>query len=71
MANDPTILIIDGATGQETVRALNKQELEDLALGIAAEEARQSEELSKANAKASALAKLAALGLTEEEIAAL
>jgi len=71
MAETPTILIIDGLTGQETLRNLNKEELDELETGLAAQEARQEEEKAKADAKASALAKLAALGLTEEEIAAL
>jgi hypothetical protein len=71
MAETATILIIDGLTGQETLRNLNKEELDELKTGLAAEQARQEAEEAKADAKTSALAKLAALGLTEEEIAAL
>jgi hypothetical protein len=62
------ILQIDVETGIETFRNLTDEELQERE----ALEAQFSSELeSKANAKASALAKLAALGLTEEEIAAL
>jgi hypothetical protein len=50
------------ATPEETKELLNIQK---------ASEAKAVEELAKSEARTSALAKLAALGLTEEEIAAL
>jgi TctA family transporter len=48
-----------------------KKRKEDIAKGIAEQEALQAEQDAKIAARASALAKLAALGLTEEEIGAL
>lgn len=75
MSETPTKLIVDCSTGIETIIPLTQEELEEralrqsefeqsLAANIAAEEMRNA-------AKASAEAKLAALGLTPEEIAAL
>jgi hypothetical protein len=70
-----TKLVIDCATGEQTVVPLTEEELAQRELDrIAAEEAqaeREAEELAKAEAKASAQAKLEALGLTAEEISAL
>jgi hypothetical protein len=48
-----------------------KKRKEDTAKGIAEQEALEAEQDAKVAARASALAKLAALGLTEEEIGAL
>jgi hypothetical protein len=70
-----TKLVVNCETGEQTVVPLTEEELAQRELDrIAAEEAqaqREAEELAKAEAKASAQAKLAALGLTAEEIAAL
>ena len=70
-----TKLVIDCATGEQTVVPLTEEELAQRELDrIAAEEAqaaREADELAQAEAKASAEAKLAALGLTAEEISAL
>jgi hypothetical protein len=70
-----TKLIVDCTTGEQTIVPLTEEELAQRELDrIAAEEAqavRDAEELARAEAKASAQAKLAALGLTEAEIAAL
>lgn len=66
-----TILIVDVATGQEIIRELNADEIAQRKLDAQADLARQSELAAKAAARQSALAKLAELGLTEEEIAAL
>ena len=70
-----TKLVIDCETGEQTEIPLTEEELAQRELDrIAGEEAlaaRQAEELAKSEAKASALAKLTALGLTEEEISAL
>jgi hypothetical protein len=66
-----TILLVDASTGIEIERELTEDELEERQ-SIAAESlaVKEAEEAKKA-ARNSALAKLAALGLTEEEIAAL
>lgn len=70
-----TKLVIDCETGEQTVVPLTEEELAQRELDrIASEEAqaaRQAEEQARADAKASAQAKLALLGLTEEEISAL
>jgi hypothetical protein len=70
-----TKLVVNCETGEQTVVPLTEEELAQRELDrIAAEEAqaqREAEELAKAETKASARAKLAALGLTEEEISAL
>jgi hypothetical protein len=63
-----TALTVDALTGQETIRLLSAQELSAIQNSndefIATQEARIA-------ARTSALAKLAELGLTAEEIAAL
>lgn len=70
-----TKLIIDCTTGEHiTVPLTNEEIAERDALVAEAELQRQEKEAAeaaKAEAKASAQAKLAALGLTDEEIAAL
>lgn len=76
MATDtPTKVIVDCSTGEETILPLTAEEIADLeALRVQAEADRaaaEAEAQAKAAAKAAALAKLAALGLTEEEAAAL
>jgi len=71
MSENPKILIIDCSNGLETLRELTEDELQAREIAIAEQLAREASEKAKADAKASALAKLAALGLTEEEIAAL
>ena len=61
----------DAATGQVTTRELTSEEIAEIE-SIAAESAtRETEREAKAAARESALAKLADLGLTAEEIAAL
>lgn len=68
-------LVIDCETGIQTVVPLTPEELEEREqMRIQAEAdqaAREAEELARAEAKASAQAKLSALGLTADEIAAL
>jgi hypothetical protein len=71
MTEKLTLLQIDGLTGTETIRELTADELANHAQIVKANETALAEQQFKAEAKASALAKLAALGLTEEEIAAL
>ena len=68
-------VIVDCSTGEQTVVPLTAEEIAELEAAAAAAEAeRQAAEAAaqaKAEAKAAAEAKLAALGLTPEEIAAL
>jgi hypothetical protein len=65
------VVIIDGSTGEVIEREATPEELQNQQ-AIAEESATLEAEIqAKANARISALAKLAALGLTEEEIAAL
>jgi hypothetical protein len=70
-----TKLVIDCETGEQTVVPLTAEELAERELMQAQAEAerleREALELAQAEAKASAEAKLAALGLTPEEISAL
>ena len=59
--------IVDATTGVTTVRDLNAEELAQQAIDIA--NAQASAEVDSVNpSKDSAIAKLAALGLTEDEI---
>lgn len=71
----PTKIIVDCSTGISTEVELTAEEIAQMEADAAkaAEEraAREAEEAAKAAAKASAEAKLASLGLTAEEIAAL
>ena len=71
----PTKIVVDCSTGISTEVELTTEEIAQMEIDAAkaAEEqaAREAEEAAKATAKASAEAKLASLGLTAEEIAAL
>jgi hypothetical protein len=71
MAEILKAVIFDAATGETTERPLTSDEISHRKIVIAQAEARQAEADAKATARESALAKLAALGLTEEEVAAL
>lgn len=75
MAETPTRVEINCATGEEKVIKLTASEIAELETmrkqAEADRAAREAEEQAKAAAKASALAKLAALGLTEDEAKAL
>jgi hypothetical protein len=66
---------INCETGEVTVRPYTEEELDELNVRKAAADAAEAERVAAAEAlavlKASAKAKLAALGLTAEEIAAL
>jgi hypothetical protein len=72
---NPTRIEINCATGVESIIELTDAEVAELAVQAAETEARKAEEdalaAAAADAKASAQAKLAALGLTADEIAAL
>jgi hypothetical protein len=65
------ILVVDAVTGVEIERALTAEELTQRELDQSEAIARQADKEAMATARASALAKLAELGLTEDEIAAL
>ena len=75
MAETPTKVVVDCSTGESTVVPLTAEEIADLEAARAQAEAdrlaAEEEAAAKAAAKAAAEAKLAALGLTAEEIAAL
>jgi hypothetical protein len=71
MSEDLTTVIVDAFTGESSERYLNQDELAERKT-ILDEIKKQEQDLAlKIEARTSALAKLAALGLTEEEIAAL
>jgi len=75
MTDTPTKIIVDCSTGEQQIVPLTAEEIaqrEADAAAFAAEQAeREAAEAAAAEAKASAQAKLAALGLTADEIAAL
>lgn len=75
MSEKLTKVVVNCATGVAEVIELTAQEIaqRDQDAAAAAEERsiREAQEIAKAAAKAAAAAKLAALGLTAEEIAAL
>jgi hypothetical protein len=75
MTDTPMKVIVDCATGESTTVPLTAEELEQRELDRLAWEAQEAErkaaEQEKENLKASANAKLLALGLTEAEVAAL
>lgn len=75
MTDTPIKIVVDCATGVTTEVPLTAEEIaqrEADALAYEAEQAQKAqEEAAKAEAKASAEAKLAALGLTAEEVSAL
>ncbi len=55
----------------DEIREMNDQEFSEYKLDQQADEEKKAEALAKAEARKNALAKLAALGLTQEEIDAL
>lgn len=75
MTETLTKTIVDCSTGESTVVPMTAEEITQLeadqAAAQASQLAAQEEAAAKAEVKASALAKLAALGLTEEEAATL
>jgi len=75
MSEKLTKVVVNCATGVAEIIELTAQEIaqRDQDAAAAAEERsiREAQEMAKAVAKAAGQAKLAALGLTEEEIAAL
>ena len=71
MSETLTAVIFDAATGEVTERPLTADEIADREAMRAEAEARQAEQDAKVAARESALAKLAKLGLTANEVAAL
>jgi hypothetical protein len=75
MTDTPIALEVNCETGEVVERPLTAEEIADREAAAAAwaeeQAAREAAEQAAADAKASAHAKLAALGLTTEEIAAL
>jgi DNA-binding NarL/FixJ family response regulator len=71
MAETLNAVIFDAATGEVTERPLTADEIAEREVMQADYEAGQAEVQAKATARESALAKLAALGLTADEVAAL
>ena len=75
MTDTPMMMEMNCETGEVTERPLTAEEIAqrevDAAAFAAAEAEREAAEAAAAEAKASAQAKLAALGLTADEIAAL
>ena len=71
MSETLTAVIFDAATGEVTERPLTANEIAEREAMLAEAEAREEEAEAKATARESALAKLAALGLTADEVAAL
>jgi DNA-binding NarL/FixJ family response regulator len=71
MSKTLTAVILDAATGEITERPLTADEIAEREVMQAEAEAQKAEAEAKATARESALAKLAALGLTADEVAAL
>jgi len=75
MTETLTKIVVDCSTGEQTVVPLTAEEIAQREVDAAAYAAQQAiqeaEEAAKATAKASAEAKLAALGLTAEEVSAI
>ena len=69
--NTPQVKIVNCETGEEIVRDANAEEIAQMQLDVANEAARKAEAEAKAQAKATAEAKLAALGLTTDDLRAL
>jgi hypothetical protein len=67
----PQIKVVNTETGEEIVRDANEQELAQIEIDSANALARKAEAQAKAQAKATAEGKLAALGLTTDDLRAL
>jgi hypothetical protein len=71
MTDKDTLLFFDAATKEEIERELTTEELAQQKADQANDLAWQTQIQARIEARSAAVAKLAALGLTEEEIAAL
>ena len=67
----PQVKIVNAETGEEIIRDANAEELAQIAKDEAEHNARVTKEETKATAKATAEGKLAALGLTIDDLRAL
>jgi hypothetical protein len=67
----PQVKIVNCETGEEIIRDANAEELSQLELDAADSKSRKAEAEAKAQAKAAAEGKLAALGLTTDDLRAL
>jgi hypothetical protein len=67
----PTIKIVNAETGEEIIREMTADELAQWEIDKAEAAKRAAKEANAINAKANAHAKLAALGLTLDDLAAL
>ena len=67
----PQVKIINCETGEEIIRDANAEEIAQMELDAANAQARKAEAEAKAQAKAAAEGKLAALGLTTDDLRAL
>jgi DNA-binding NarL/FixJ family response regulator len=67
----PSAFIFNVETGESYIQPLTTEEIAELQVMQAQAEAQQAEQDAKAAARQSALAKLTALGLTQEEVEAL
>ena len=66
-----TVLTVNAETGEQSERPMTDDELAERQLAKLEQEAREAERIAKEEAKANGMAKLIALGLTEEEAGAL
>jgi hypothetical protein len=71
MTEKLTLLEVNATTGEQVIRELTPSEITECQILAAQDIQLQADLEAKKQARESALAKLAALGLTEEEIAAL
>ena len=75
MSEEYTVIEVNCATGEQTTRPMTEQEIADAQVAsVAREEARAAQEAAAAEAEAlrnSAISKLRALGLTDQEISAI
>ncbi len=67
----PQIKIVNAETGEEIIRDANAEEIAQMAKDKAEAEAKAAQLEAKAQAKANAEGKLAALGLTTDDLRAL
>ena len=67
----PTVKIVNAETGEEIIRDMNAEELAQWEIDKARSAAREAQEEAAVSAKEAAQAKLAALGLTTEDLKAL
>ena len=67
----PQVKIVNAETGEETLRDMNADELAQLAKDVKEREAIEAAEAKAEADKAAAAAKLAALGLTTDDLKAL